>query len=242
MSKTSQLIRDLDSVPAIVGNLGLSIAGAQKAFNLEYLESLERLLPLIKSLLGSKKLNDDDRTFLKALLMQLAPASYQYTETSLVVRLDLARSERSSVAAKLGVGTGAVTLSAGMTAAYGLDYRAAAEVRTVIHARSLEEGAMEALLKRAKALADSPLELPEGTPRIDQEIVNSAKSLADKVGAVEVPESEETPTPPAVGDGTDPDAGPVDPPADAADPDAGPVDPPADPADPDATPDPDGQG
>jgi hypothetical protein len=198
VSKTSQLIRDLDSVPAIVGNLGLSIAGAQKAFNLEYLESLERLLPLIKSMLGKKNLNDDDRTFLEALLTRLMPASYQYTETSLVVRLDLARSERKSVAGNLGVGTGAVTISAGMSAAYGLDYRAAAEVRTVIHARNLEDGAMTALLKRAKALADSPLELPEGTPRIDQEIVNSAKSLAEKVGAEETPEEEK---PAALGDG-----------------------------------------
>ena len=37
MSKTSELIQDLNSVPSIVGALGLSIAAAQKAFNLDYL-------------------------------------------------------------------------------------------------------------------------------------------------------------------------------------------------------------
>lgn len=181
-SKTSQLIRDLDSVPSIVGNLGLSIAAAQKAFNLEYLESLERLVPLIRSILGKKNLSDDDRTFFETLLTQLAPPAYQYTETSLAVRLDLAQSERTAASGKLGFATGAVTVSAGMSKSYGLDYRAAAEVRTVIQARTLDPAAMKALLERAASLSESDLELPEGTPRIDQEIHDTASRLA---GALE---------------------------------------------------------
>lgn len=189
-SKTSQLIRDLDSVPSIVGNLGLSIAAAQKAFNLEYLESLERLVPLIKSILGKKNLDDDDRTFFETLLTQLAPAAYQYTETSLAVRLDLAQSERKAASGKLGFATGAVTLSAGMSASYGLDYRAAAEVRTVIQARNLDPAAMKALLERAASLAEGNLELPEGTPRIDQEINDTAARLAGALSDGSDPDSE----------------------------------------------------
>lgn len=186
-SKTSQLISDLDSVPSIIGNLGLSIAAAQKVFNLEYLESLERLIPLIQSILGKENLDENNKEFLESMLTQLAPAAYQYTETSLSVRLDLAQSERKSSSGNLGVGTGAITLSAGMAVSYGLDYRAAAEVRTVIHARNLDPSAMQSLLKRSKALSSKDLELPKDTPRIDSEIHQSATRLAEQVSGAEVP-------------------------------------------------------
>lgn len=196
---TSELISDLDSVPSIVGNLGLSIAAAQKAFNLDYLETLERLLPLIKSVLGQDGADD---AFLNEMLKRLIPPVYQYTETSLSVRLDLAQSERKAASGNLGVGTGAITLSAGMSASYGLDYRAAAEVRTVIHARPMDQNAMNSLLDRAKTLSQKEIDLPEGTPRIDQEINKTATRLAEQAGRSEDPPPSDPPPssdPPADG-------------------------------------------
>ena len=180
-SKTSKLIRDLDSVPSIVGNLGLSIAAAQKAFNLDYLESLERLVALIKSMLGTTTLNDNDRLFFESVLTRLAPPSYQYTETTLSVKLDLAQSQRTAVTGNLGVGVGAVTIGAAMSSAFGLDYRAAAECQTVIHARNLDPSAMQALFERAAEISEKSLELPADTPRIDHQIVESAQELMGKI-------------------------------------------------------------
>jgi len=48
MSSTTTLIKDLTNVPSIISSLGLGVAAAQKAFNLDYLESLERLFALAK--------------------------------------------------------------------------------------------------------------------------------------------------------------------------------------------------
>ena len=103
----SDLIKDLSNVPNIVGGLGLSIAAAQKAFDVDYLDSIERILALIKIMLGGKKadpqgnpidLDDKEKESLAAtaqviqeLLTKLAPSRYQFTETTLAVKLDLAQ-------------------------------------------------------------------------------------------------------------------------------------------------------
>src|ERR1051326_8660313 len=95
----SALIKDLEHVPEIVAGLGLSIASAQHALNVDYLESVERIVAMTKSLLGDAALtNADSREFLEALIKQLAPSRYQFTETMLAVRLNLAqRSEERRV-------------------------------------------------------------------------------------------------------------------------------------------------
>ena len=62
-TKASKLVGDLASVSEIVGALGLSIAAAQKAFNLDYLDSVERLLFLVKMLLGGKKVDAEASTW-----------------------------------------------------------------------------------------------------------------------------------------------------------------------------------
>ena len=201
-SKTSQLIGDLRTVPSIVGSLGLSIAEAQKAFNLDYLESLGQLVTMIRSILGVKTLDAESRTFLESMLTRLAPPSYQFTETTLDVRLDLAQSQRVGGQGEVGGTLGAVTVSASVAAAYGLDYRAAAHCRTVIQARSLDPAAMTALFGRVKELDAQKLELPADTPRIDKEIFQAAQGVAKQLGGGaseldETPEKPETPAPPA---------------------------------------------
>jgi hypothetical protein len=98
--KVSMLINDLSNVPNIVGGLGLSIAAAQKALNLDYLENLEQLLGLVKATLGGVKQGatagttetlaaaEQDRvnsmaTAIQDMLKPNAPSRYQYSETTL---------------------------------------------------------------------------------------------------------------------------------------------------------------
>ena len=74
---------------------------------------------------------------------------------------------------------------ASLSSAFGLDYRAAAECQTVIHARNLDPEAMNALFARAVQLSEESLELPADRARIDQEIIESAQTLLLKVSGEE---------------------------------------------------------
>jgi hypothetical protein len=173
----SRLIRDLQTVPDIVASLGLSIAAAQQALNVDYLDSLERVIGLAKSLLGDAKLTDEAfRTFIETLIKQLAPSRYQFTETTLAVRLNLSQRFDVSGGIGLGVGAGAVAVNAAFALAYGFDYQAAAECRTVLHAYPADGNVMDKLLGRAKEISDKALTLPEIHPH--------EQKLIDKTGDI----------------------------------------------------------
>jgi hypothetical protein len=204
----SKAIEDLATVPNIVGSLGLAIADAQKAFNLEYLSSLERLVALSSSLLSgrsdaagqpalggtAKESFDASADVLRDLLIKLAPPRYQFTETTLSVRLDLAQSLKGSATVGLGVGVGAVAVNAALSVGYGYDYRAAAECRTTIHAVLPDPTALQTLLGRAKELADKPIELP---PRaaVDTELVTKSQAIYERLVGVKPPAvTEKAPT------------------------------------------------
>lgn len=187
VKEVSRLIDDLSSVPSIVGSLGLSIAAAQKAFNLDYLQNLERLLATAKSLLGDENESDANTEKLEKfggviteMIMSLAPSRYQFTETSLSVKLDLAQTMSRGVNLGLGINTGAVAVNAAMTSAFGYDYRAAAEVKTVLHAISPDQSAFRALLKEAKSISEKALTLPS-VAEVDQGIIDTTSNIFGKV-------------------------------------------------------------
>ena len=198
----SDLIKDLSNVPNIVGGLGLSIAAAQKAFDVDYLDSIERILALIKIMLGGKKadaqgnpidLDDKEKESLAAtaqviqeLLTKLAPSRYQFTETTLNVKLDLAQSLQIGGTVGLGFGVGAISLSAAFTIAYGFDYRAAAECRTVIHAYPADQAVFTALLGRAEKLSDKTLELPPRSA-VDKLLFEKSSELLQKLTIIKTP-------------------------------------------------------
>ncbi len=198
-SGASVLVKDLANVPSIVGALGLSIAEAQKAFNLDYLESLERLLAMTKSLLGEKKQGAGDTTadlapaerekleafrqLVFEMIKSCAPSRYQFTETTLKVRMDLAQSLDVGANVGFGLALGAVAVNAGLSIGFGYDYRAAAECHTVIHAIPADSTAMQTLLSRAKELNDKALELPERST-VDSKVLEQAATIFEKlVGA-----------------------------------------------------------
>ena len=197
--KASKLVQDLSNVPSIVGALGLSVAEAQKAFNVDYLENVERLLGLIKSLLGNDVDLAEHGEFVKHMLANLAPSRYQFTETTLAVRLDLAQTMDLGAQVGFSAGTAAVAVNAALTVGYGYDYRAAAEVRAVLHAIPADAAVFNSLLGRAKEVGDKALDLPPGAS-VDAEVVKSAVALVEKLTNKEVPQ-ESQPQIPAEGQG-----------------------------------------
>ncbi len=169
----SRLIQDLSSLPNIVGGLGISIASAQKAFNLDYLNNLERLLHLVKETIGQ---DDNPSAFdevLKGMLRAMAPPRYQFTETELEFRADLAQSLKVQAGGSIGAGVGAVTVSASAAAGFGYEYQASARVKTVIHALPADDGAFKALLERASDLPE--IKLPAAANvGVDKEILDKS--------------------------------------------------------------------
>ena len=178
----SKLIEDLTHVPNIIGALGLSIAGAQRAFDANYLDGLERTIKMSKMLLDPKDsagnavaLSDEQQQILRDVVSALAPSKYQYTETTLTVKLDLAQSLDVNANVGLGIGLPAVSINAAFAVGYGFDYRAAAECRTVIHAIPPKDLTLTTLLNAAKDHAID-VALPENA-KVDQEIFKQTAAL-----------------------------------------------------------------
>lgn len=200
-AEMSKLLNDLTRVPDIIGGLGLCIATAQKAFDLEYMQNIEKLLFLTKALLGrqdsdGKPLGEDTEAFkkitqsealFKELLIALAPPRYQYTETTLSVKLDLAQTMDKTVSGGLGVGYQGIAINAAFTVGYGYDYRAAAECRTVIHAIPADRTVFEPLLNQAKQLSDKTLALPERS-EIDQKLFDQTFRIFEKLVEIKPPQ------------------------------------------------------
>jgi hypothetical protein len=199
VAKASELIQDLSNVPSIIGGLGLSIAAAQKAFDLEYLEALDRVIAAIKMVAApakdatggplapgdADKVKGIDPVFIKDLLYTLMPAKYQFSETTLNVKLDLAQSMKGSAGGGLGLNYGAVAITAAFTVGFSYDYRAAAECKTVIHAVPANENAFNALLARAAAVDDKAMTLP-ALSDVDNQIYLQQQSLIEKLSGVKV--------------------------------------------------------
>ena len=188
--RASKLVKDLDNIPSIIGALGLSIAEAQKAFNLDYIENIERIVAIAASIgkgmgdTAEGSVDEDVRKFVLELLRQLAPPQYQFTETTLSVKMDLAQTMQAGAGAGFSVGYGAFAVNGAVSMAYGSDYRAAAEVKTVIHAVPSDAATLGALLGRAKELNDRALELPDGA-EVDKRLVDNTHELVKKLTSSE---------------------------------------------------------
>lgn len=194
MSKsTSQLIDDLGAVPKIVADLGLGIAEAQKAMNLSYLEGVERLIAATKMLLDARDPADATKPLagaeqMKATLIEvlkaLAPTRYQFTETTLSVKLDLSQRFTGAGSAELGANLGAVVVNAGMTLGFGYDYRGAAELTTVIHASPPGFELANILQERAAQISDKARELPK-LAETDRAQIEAAARVFEKLTGAE---------------------------------------------------------
>ena len=185
----STLINDLTKVPNNIADLGLGIANAQKQMNTGYLNALSVLVPMVASITkGLPKDNPETAKFFSELLMNLAPPRYQFTETELRVKLDLAQSVDISGQAKVGFAMGAFVVNAAFAAGFSSDYRAAAECRTVIHAilpTKDNKSLFDALLTRAAVLDAAALTMPERSA-FDNEQLKATNELMKTLGATPV--------------------------------------------------------
>jgi hypothetical protein len=188
----SKLINDLSSVPGIVGALGLSIAEAQKEFNADYLRNVQALLAMAKTLVNGLPDNATPEQKEKAarfsglfqdLLAACAPPRYQYTETTLTVKMDLAQALDVAGSMSIGAAFGAIVVNAGLTVGYGYDYRAAAECRTVIQARPSTPNFDKDILTRAKELSDDVLKLPDRTA-VDDKVFQHLRTIFENTVGV----------------------------------------------------------
>ena len=151
MAQTDQLI----TVAKIVGQLGLSVADAQREFDVNYISRMTDFVKIANSLMTGS--NPADSAAVREILMKLAPSHYQFTETTLSVKMDLSQSLSVSAGLGVSVGVGAVAVNASMSVAYGTDERSAAEIKTVIHAIPADRAVMDTLLQRAKDLPSATL-------------------------------------------------------------------------------------
>ena len=178
-TKPSQLINDLSNVPNIISSLGLGIAAAQKAFNLDYLNGIERLLIMANTVFGTK--TDAEKEKFKDMFINMvqlmAPYRYQFTETTLSVRLDLAQSRQRGSSASLGMSVGAVALSAAMTEGLSSKYQAGAEVKTVLQSIPFDPGQVATLITNAHELTVDKKKLENFGDPVDQAYMDKSKEI-----------------------------------------------------------------
>jgi hypothetical protein len=158
-----RLTGQLYHLPEIVGRLGLSIANAQKALNVDYLDDIKRLLEILKSTWNANPDSaraDEYRENLQFLLRALAPSRYQFTETTIDFSADLSETMNLAFSASLGAGFGAIVVNAGLSIGFGYDYRAAARITSVLHVIPADKDMTDKLLSRAEALRADKLNLP----------------------------------------------------------------------------------
>jgi len=175
-----RLTGQLYHLPSIIARMGLSVANAQKAFDANYVENIQKLLGMINHTLGDlpEGATPDDARLaaVERLLEALAPSRYQFTETTLEFSADLAETLDVGAQAGLGFGTPAITVNAALTIGYGYDYRAAARVTAKLHAIPTDPETAKALIARSQEIDETRLDLPERS-QIDDKIW-------DGVGAV----------------------------------------------------------
>ncbi len=191
-----RLTSQLYHLPEIVGRLGLSIASAQRAFNADYLDAIKVLIDqILRIQLAGAAGGDgaDDRQLIIALLKTLAPARYQFTETTIDFSADLSETFNLAASAGLGVGIGAVTINAGLAIGFGYDYRAAARIRSILHAVPTDADFAGKLLARAEAMDGTHLDLP---PRrqVDAAVTNQLSDIVGTITGKSVPKVAEKTT------------------------------------------------
>ncbi|MEM7583729.1 MAG: hypothetical protein AAF560_10150 [Acidobacteriota bacterium] len=160
--KVQEYFDSLQSVAKLVGDLALNIAEAQTRLDEDYLKTLSGFAKVLKQVVADQDLSNEQ--FI-AFFKSLAPARYQFTETTVQVRADLQMAGGSEFQAAAELGYKTPVLAATVNASYvkrsAYDYRAAANISTVLHAVPPDLDVLHTLLSRVDVLA--PLELPEAS-------------------------------------------------------------------------------
>lgn len=162
-SELDRLTGQLYYLPGIIGKLGVSVANAQKTLNEDYLLNVQKIMGMASDLLKGTEDTDKKLGVMKELLKEMAPSRYQFTETSLEFSADLSERSSTDLQGAIGGGFAGVTITAGYAKAFAYDYRAAARVKTVLHAMPPNEATFGTLVERAKELGIEAGDLPSRT-------------------------------------------------------------------------------
>ncbi len=190
MSQHDRLTKQLSHLPSIVGRMGLSIAEAQRELDLNFVESIRRLVLIFQNALETAGASPEAKAALLDVVKQMAPSRYQFTETTIEFSADLAKSIDVAAGGSVSAGLGVASISASVAAAYGVDHRAAARVRSVLHAYPMESETRELLLKRAQEVT-GPDKLPDEAPAVDKELLEAMQDLGTQLSSGTTEEEEE---------------------------------------------------
>lgn len=165
-SEIRELTDNLRYLPSIIGKMGINIAEAQKLMNAEYVKTLNEIVRLYyehkNNKGGTEGDNKEGKAALEEVLKQLAPPRYQFTESTIEFRADLAESTEFAGSADIGFGMAGVAVGASFAFGYGMDYRATASISSVLHAVQPGTDLAQKLLDRAENLKeDNKPELPD---------------------------------------------------------------------------------
>jgi len=177
-----RLTGQLMHLPRIIRDLGLSIAEAQKALNRDFVGNVGRLLEMIQQNLPDRSAQGADA--MVELLKALAPSRYQFTETTIEFSADLSESREVVAGGAVAVNMRAVAVSAAVSMAYGYDYRAAARIRSVLHAMPVGAALADKLIERAQEIVldeNFAKALPARTT-IDTQLGDGVKALGGMLG------------------------------------------------------------
>ncbi|HAB15915.1 MAG TPA: hypothetical protein PLX89_20725 [Verrucomicrobiota bacterium] len=197
------ITKELSSVANIIGELGTNIAEAQTLMDAAYVKRLAEVFDIAvratqKPKAQGTKAPDGLDSSLIDVLMRIGPSRYQFTETTLKVRLDLSKSLDVTGSLGLGAAFSGVTVNAALTVGYGYDYQAAAECTTVIHAIPADEKVMTALLARAKEVDAKVLPTPARS-EVNDKLIEQLSALSKALSTAKKDEAATTSTPATTG-------------------------------------------
>ena len=186
LQEIDKFYASLGTVPALLGELAMSVAAAQARLDRNYVDSFTRFVEVVRKAVNDgvedgagggldaaakSKAKDAAATRLIGLFQAIAPSRYQFTETVLEVRADLQASGATSLAAGFSIGgPAAVAVNASYTRRNSYDYRAAALIKTTLHAISASDDVLKELLARL-----------EKTPQTELPASREADTLGDAV-------------------------------------------------------------
>ena len=147
--------------------------------NEDYIRNVQKILGIAHELLEGEDADTDKKlAVVKELLKELAPSRYQFTETSLEFSADLSEHSSERLQGAIGGGFAGVTVTAGYAKAFGYDYRAAARVKSVLHAMPANETSFGPLIAQAKSLGISQDKLPARTT-VEQDMFEGLKTIKE---------------------------------------------------------------
>ncbi|MFL6207690.1 MAG: hypothetical protein ACJ74W_02505 [Pyrinomonadaceae bacterium] len=151
-----------NTLPKLIGDLGIDIAEAQRRLDQNYLEDLAAFAKVVHEVIKGDITVEQYLSLFKAM----APSRYQFTETAIEVRADLQTASAQELKLGVDVGIKTAVFSVAVNVSYlkrsASDYQAAAVIRTVLNAVPADPGLLDKLLARG---GEPPTVTLDGEPR-----------------------------------------------------------------------------